>query len=95
MGMDMYVAMLLSDQPLITYSCVKSFHNTTTVPILLNKYKYAVVVRKGRLDLLAKINQTIDRLDAAGALSKLDEAWLGDVRRDRDLEVAILKTTNP
>jgi ABC-type amino acid transport substrate-binding protein len=86
---------VVGDEPFITYSCIKSFHNTTTVPFLINKYKYAAVVRKGRRDLLTCINQTLDRLDSTGALKRFDETWLGEVRKYRDLEVASLNTLHP
>jgi ABC-type amino acid transport substrate-binding protein len=88
---------VVGDEPLITYSSVKSFHNTTTLPILINKYKYAAVVRKGKTELLAKINATIDRLKTAGELKRLDETWLGNVREaainlhQKDLELERLQ----
>ena len=88
---------VVGDEPLITYSSVNSFHNTATLPILINKYQYAVVVRKGKTELLAKINATIDRLKSAGELKRLDETWFGNVRKDaidlhqKDLEVEKLK----
>jgi polar amino acid transport system substrate-binding protein len=88
---------VVGDEPLITFSSVKSFHNTTTLPILINKYKYAVVVRKGKTKLLATINATIDQLKSAGKLKRLDETWFGNVRNDamdlrqKDLEVERLK----
>ena len=86
---------VVGDEPLITYSSVKSFHNTTTIPILINKYQYAAVVKKGRAELLAKINATIDRLESTGVLDRMDQTLLGDVRKDRDLEVAALKGRIP
>ena len=52
---------VVGDEPLITYSSFKSYPNTTTLPLLINKYKYAAVVRKNETELLAKINATIDR----------------------------------
>ncbi len=73
---------VVGDEPLITYSSYKSYPNTTTLPVLINKYKYAVVVRKNEAELLAKINATIDRLNAAGQLKKFDENWFGNVRKD-------------
>jgi len=82
---------VVGDEPLITYSSVKSFHNTATLPVLINRYKYAAVVKKGKTELLAKINATIDRLNSTGALSRLDGKWLGNVRKDRDLAVATLR----
>jgi ABC-type amino acid transport substrate-binding protein/Zn-dependent protease with chaperone function len=86
---------VVGDEPMITYSSIKSFHNTTTIPILINKYQYAAVVKKGKTDLLAKINATVDRLKSTGALNRWDEAWLGKVRKDRALEVAALRSRNP
>jgi len=80
---------VVGDEPLITYSSVKSFHNTATVPVLINRYQYAAVVQKGKKELLAKINATIDGLKSAGELKRLDERWLGDVRKDAlDLQQA-------
>ena len=75
---------VVGDEPLVTYSCVKSFHNTIALPALINEYKYAAVVRRGKTELLATINATIDRLDSTGRLKKLDETWLGNVRRTAD-----------
>jgi ABC-type amino acid transport substrate-binding protein len=71
---------VVGDEPLITYSSRTSFHNTTTLPAFINKYQYAVVVRKGKTDLLSKINSTIDRLESTGELKKLDELWFGNWR---------------
>jgi len=86
---------VVGDEPLITYSSIKSFHNTTAIPILINKYRYAAVVKKGKKELLAKINATIDRLKSTGVLNRLDETWLGNVRRLMAVEVATLKGRKP
>jgi ABC-type amino acid transport substrate-binding protein len=88
---------VVGDEPLITYSSFKSYPNTTTLPVLINKYKYAVVVRKTETDLLSKINATIARLQSAGELKKYEETWFQNVRkdakgqRDKDLEEERLK----
>ena len=88
---------VVGDEPLITYSSFKSYPNTTTLPVSINKYKYAAVVRKGETELLAKINATIDRLQSAGELKKYEETWFGNVRKDargqreKDLEEEKLK----
>ena len=88
---------VVGDEPFITYSSFKSFHGTTALPILVNRYQCAAVVRKGETELLAKINATIDRLKSTGALKKLDETWFGNVRneaveqRRQDLEIDRLK----
>ena len=73
---------VVGDDPLITYSSFKSYPNTTTLPVQINKYKYAAVVRKNEVQLLAKINATIDRLKAAGEFKKYEETWFGNVRKD-------------
>jgi ABC-type amino acid transport substrate-binding protein/Zn-dependent protease with chaperone function len=73
---------VVGDEPLITYSSRTSFRNTTTLPVLINRYQYAAVVRKGKTDLLAKINSTIDQLKSTGELKRLDETWFGNWRRE-------------
>jgi len=88
---------VVGDEPLITYSSFKSYPNTTTLPVSINKYSYAAVVRKTEPELLAKINATIDRLQSAGDLKKYEETWFGNVRKDasgqraNDLEQERLK----
>jgi ABC-type amino acid transport substrate-binding protein len=88
---------VVGDEPLIIYSSFKSYPNTTTLPVLINKYKYAAVVRKNETDLLAKINATIARLQSAGELKKFEETWFQNVRkealgqREKDLEEERLK----
>ena len=73
---------VVGDEPFLTYSSFKSFHGTAVLPALVNKYRYAAVVRKGETELLAKINATISRLKSSGAMQKLDAAWFGNVRKD-------------
>lgn len=73
---------VVGDDPIITYSSFKSYPNTTTLPVLINKYSYAVVVRKSEPELLAKINATIERLKSAGELKRYEETWFGNVRKD-------------
>ena len=88
---------IVGDDPIITYSSFKSYPNTTALPVMINKYKYAAVVRKNETELLAKINATIERLKAAGELKKFEETWFGNVRKDsrgqyeNDLEQERLK----
>jgi len=72
---------VVGDEPFLTYSSVNSYQNTMLLQTLVNKYQYAVVVRKTEPELLKKINETIDRMKAAGDLKKLDETWMGNVRK--------------
>ncbi|HTY62083.1 MAG TPA: ABC transporter substrate-binding protein [Acidobacteriota bacterium] len=91
------IGAVVGDEPFITYSSYKSYSNTTTLPILINKFKYAVVVRSSEPELLAKINATIARLQAAGEFKKYEETWFGNVRkeaqgqREKDVEEERLK----
>jgi polar amino acid transport system substrate-binding protein len=72
------VAAVVGDEPFISYSSVESFPNTMTLPGKVNKYQYAVVVRKSEPQLLAKVNETIDRMKASGEIEKLASTWMGD-----------------
>jgi ABC-type amino acid transport substrate-binding protein len=71
---------VVGDEPFVTYSSVESFPNTIRLKEKVNSYQYAVVVRKTEPELLAKINETIDRLKASGELDKLEKTWMGDKR---------------
>jgi ABC-type amino acid transport substrate-binding protein len=70
---------VIGDQPMITYSSFKSFPNTLTLPVLVNNYQYAVVVRKTEPKLLEQANETIDRLKSSGELQAMIAKWFGDV----------------
>jgi ABC-type amino acid transport substrate-binding protein len=63
---------VVGDEMLINYSSVKSYPNTNVRPTLINKYSYAVAVRKGETELLKKINTVIDRMKSSGDLAKLE-----------------------
>ena len=70
---------VVGDEVIIAYSSVKSFPNTATLPGHINSYRYAAVVRKNDTELLAKINETIDRLKTSGELQKLTDKWVGNI----------------
>jgi ABC-type amino acid transport substrate-binding protein len=73
---------VVGDEDIITYSSFKSYPNTTTLPLLVNKYQYAVVVRKSEPELLSKINATIARLKTSGDLNKFVKTWFGNVKEE-------------
>ncbi len=75
---------VVGDKPILTYSGYKSYPNTTTLPDLVNKYQYAVVVRKAETELLAKINETIDRLKTSGDLEAMRSRWFGNVQEEAE-----------
>jgi ABC-type amino acid transport substrate-binding protein len=70
---------VVGDEIMLSYSSFNSYPNTTTLPEEINKYKYAVAVRKGETELLDKINGTIERLKASGDLQKMVDTWIGDI----------------
>jgi ABC-type amino acid transport substrate-binding protein len=70
---------VVGDEIMLSYSSFNSYPNTTTLAEQVNKYKYAVAVRKGETELLGKINGTIDRLKSSGELQKLVNTWIDDV----------------
>ncbi|HSW40099.1 MAG TPA: transporter substrate-binding domain-containing protein [Acidobacteriota bacterium] len=73
---------VVGDEPFVTYGSVKSYPNTAILPDLINKYQYAVVVRKDDTELLQIINKTLDRMIGAGEIAKLEEKWMGDIRKE-------------
>ncbi len=67
------------DEVIMANSVFNNFSGTTLLPNEIDKFQYAVVVRKGEDELLAKINETIDRMKTSGDLEKLKEKWVGDI----------------
>jgi ABC-type amino acid transport substrate-binding protein len=76
----MEIDAVVGDEPILTYSGFTSFPNLTTAKGSLQSYQYAVVVRKDEKELLAKINQTLDRLKSSGELDALKAKWFKDVK---------------
>ncbi len=70
---------VVGDEIMISYSSFNSYPNTTTLPNRVNKYQYAVVVRKGETELLKTIDDTIDRLKSSGDMQKMVDTWIGDI----------------
>jgi len=71
---------VVGDEILLNYSSVESFPNTNIMNTVINKYSYAVAVRKGDAKLLAKVNETISRMKSSGELAQLEAQWVGDVK---------------
>jgi glutamine transport system substrate-binding protein len=70
---------VVADKPILIFSSYKSFPNLVTLPDEINKYQYAIAVRKNDQALLASINRTLDRLKESGDLEALKEKWFQDV----------------
>ena len=91
------ISAVVGDQAILTYSSFKSFPNTTVIPTLINKYQYAVVVRKNEKELLNKINATLERLQNSGEMETLKQRWFGNVdeearrQREKDIQEATLR----
>jgi len=71
---------VVGDEILLNYSSVESYPNTNILNTIINKYSYAVAVRKGDAKLLAKINETISHLKSSGELAQLEAKWIGDIK---------------
>ncbi len=91
---------VVGDDPILTYSGFKNYPNTAPIPdVLVNKYQYAVVVRKSDPELLSKVNETLDRLKSSGELEALKTKWFQNVKdeaikqRQRDQQQELLKKT--
>jgi ABC-type amino acid transport substrate-binding protein len=78
---------VVGDEPFLTYSSVDSFQNTMTRRDKVNTYQYAVVVRKTEPELLAKINETIDRMTATGEIEKIFKTLMGDRRAKAEARI--------
>jgi ABC-type amino acid transport substrate-binding protein len=74
---------VVGDEMLLAYSSVGSYQNTNVRPTLINKYSYAVAVRKGETELLKKINAVIDRMKSAGDLAKLETKYTFSETREK------------
>jgi len=74
------IAAVVGDEILLNYSSVESYPNTNILNTIINKYSYAVAVRKGDAKLLAKINETIAKLKSSGELAQLEAKWVGDIK---------------
>ena len=79
---------IVGDEPILTYSSHTSYQYTITLPKLINKYQYAVVVRKNDAALLETINATIDRLKQSGEIEAWIKKWFGNVQEERDERLA-------
>jgi polar amino acid transport system substrate-binding protein len=88
---------VVGDEAILTYSSHTSYQNTITLPDLINKYQYAVVVRKNEGELLETINATIARLKDSGEIEAWTSKWFENIREEaskrlaEDMEQEMLK----
>ncbi len=73
---------VVGDDPILTYSIYKSYPNLIPLGMLLTQNQYAVVVRRGEKELLAKVNATLERLKKSGELDALRKKWFQNVMED-------------
>jgi polar amino acid transport system substrate-binding protein len=73
---------VVGDEPMLIYSSFKNYPNTSTLPVLVNKYQYAVVVRKSEPELLSKVNETLDKLKTSGELEAIRTKWFQNVKKE-------------
>lgn len=88
---------VVGDEAILAYSSFNSYVFTTFLPNTVNKYQYAVVVRKGETELLGKVNETLRRLKSSGDLESAKKKWFGNVKdeglkqRQKDQQEEALK----
>jgi len=70
---------VVGDNQIMTYSIWKSFSMLITTGTRLKTDEYVVVTRKDEKKLLAKVNETLDKLKADGTLATLPKKWFQDV----------------
>jgi ABC-type amino acid transport substrate-binding protein len=70
---------VVGDEPVMVVSGWKTFHYVITIPTEVNKYRYAVVVRKNDKALLESVNKTLKRMQDAGEIAALQEKWFQDI----------------
>ena len=79
---------VIGDEPILTYSIYKSFPNLITIGTRLTEEEYGVVVRRSEKELLAKVNESLQRLKKSGELDALRKKWFQDVmeqaRKERE-----------
>ncbi len=73
---------VVGDEPILTYSIYKSFPNLMTIGVMLTEEQYAVVTRKNERELIAKVNETIERLKKSGELESLKKKWFQNVMQE-------------
>jgi ABC-type amino acid transport substrate-binding protein len=81
---------VVGDEPIMVVSGWKTFHFVITIPTEVNKYRYAVVVRKNDTALLESINKTLKRMQDAGEIAALQEKWFQDIPQKAAEELARL-----
>jgi len=71
---------VVGDEILLNYSSVESYPNTNILNTIINRYSYAVAVRKGDPEILQRVNATISGMKSSGELAQLQQKWVGDIR---------------
>ena len=75
---------VIGDEPILTYSIYKSFPYLMTIGIHLTEEKYAVVTRKTEKEIVAKVNETIERLKKSGEIAALKKKWFQNVMEEAE-----------
>jgi polar amino acid transport system substrate-binding protein len=73
---------VVGDEPILTYSIYKSFPYLMTIGVHLTDEKYAVVTRKTEKEIIAKVNETLERLRKSGELDALKTKWFQNVMQE-------------
>lgn len=76
---------VVGDKLIITYG-FKTYPRVSLLGGTINSYAYGVVVRKNETDLLAKVNDTIERMKSSGQLATLQTKWFQNVEAESEVQ---------
>jgi len=71
---------VVGDESILIYSTYQSFANLITTGSRLTDEKFGVVARKNEKELIAKVNETLERLKKSGEIENLKVKWIKNVR---------------
>lgn len=72
---------VVGDEAILTYSTYKSFPNLIATGARLTEEKFAIVARKDEKELIAKVNETLERLKKSGEIENLKVKWIDNVMK--------------
>ncbi len=79
---------VVGNETILLYSTYKSFPNTISTGARLTDEKFAIVARKNDKELIAKVNETLERLKKSGEIENLKVKWIENVKNAAEKAIA-------
>ena len=79
---------VVGDESILIYSTYKSYPNTIITGAHLTDEKFAVFARKNEKELIAKVNDTLQRLKKSGEVENFKVKWIENVKKAAQEQVA-------